>query len=206
MSLMESGLELYLKENELNAIRKAKVGIAGCGGLGSNTAHALVRLGFRNFHLIDYDIVEPSNLNRQFFFYKQLGETKCNALKDNLLQINPNLNIKTSSIKINSSNIHTLFDEYEIVVEGFDKPQYKKILLEELSASKKIISASGLGNYWNTDAIVTHELGENLTIIGDLTSDVESGVSPLSPGVFTSSAKQAGAVLKMVLKDINNKC
>lgn len=202
MNLMEKGLTKYLKPNEMDKISKTKIGIAGCGGLGSNTSHALVRLGYKNFHLVDFDIVEPSNLNRQFFFYDQLGEVKCEALKVNLLRINPNLNIITTNLKVEKENIKNLFHDVDIVVEGFDGSDYKKMIIEELGTDKNIVTASGLGNYWNTDDIKTVKISQNLTIIGDFKSDVESGVVPLSPGVYTSSAKQAAAVLEMTLKEI----
>lgn len=202
MNLMEQGLTRYLKDEELHRISKTHIGIAGCGGLGSNTAHALVRLGFKNFHLIDFDIVEASNLNRQFFFYDQLGEVKCEALKNNLLRINPDLNIKTSHLRIEKDNINELFHESDIVVEGFDGSFYKKMIIEELGLHKNIVTASGLGNYWHIDEIKTIKVNQNLTVIGDLKSDVEAGVVPLSPGVYTSSAKQAAAVLEMTLKGL----
>lgn len=201
MNLMEIGLTQYLKEWELEKISSLKIGIAGCGGLGSNTAHALVRLGFKHFLLVDFDKVEPSNLNRQFYFYDQLGELKCKALKNNLLRINPDLNIEISDIKIEKNNVSELFSGIDIVVEGFDKSFYKKMIIEELGSTKKIVTASGLGNYWEIDDIKTMKLGNKLTIIGDLKSDVEDGVVPLSPGVYTSSAKQAAAVLEMTLKE-----
>lgn len=202
MNLMEEGLQRYLKPDEMDKISKTTIGIAGCGGLGSNTAHALVRLGYKNFHLVDFDIVEPSNLNRQFFFYDQLGEVKCEALKVNLLRINPDLDIRTSNTKVEKENIRDLFNGIDIVVEGFDGSNYKKMIIEELGIDKNIVTASGLGNYWNTDEIKTIKVSQNLTVIGDFKSDVESGVVPLSPGVYTSSAKQAAAVLEMTLKEI----
>lgn len=204
MNEMYKGLSNYLSNEELDTISKVNIGIAGCGGLGSNCAHALVRLGFLNFTLVDFDKVEPSNLNRQFFFMKQIGDDKSKALKENLLMINPDLNIEVESVRVTKDNIQDLFIQSDIVVEAFDRSETKMMLLQELGSLKRIVSGSGLGNYWNTDGIKTNEVSNNLTFIGDHVSDVEKGVNPLSPGVYVSAAKQAGAVLKMVLKELVN--
>lgn len=64
--------------------KKARVAIAGLGGLGSNIAIMLARTGIGHLHLIDFDIVEPSNLNRQQYMVEHLGMYKTEALKDEL--------------------------------------------------------------------------------------------------------------------------
>lgn len=196
---MENGLKKYLTENELGKIRGLKIGIAGCGGLGSNAVQNLVRLGFRNLLLVDFDIVEATNLNRQFYFYNQIGDIKCHALKYNLEMINPNLNITTKTTIITRKNIYEIFKDCDLVIEGFDKVQDKIIIIEELLNIIPLISASGLGEYWKVDSITTREINRNFTIVGDFISDVDNGISPLSPGVQIAAAKEAAAVLKFAL-------
>jgi len=66
MNEFEIGLMSYLGREKLEKLGKVKVGIAGAGGLGSNCALHLVRSGFKNLKIVDFDVVEPSNLNRQF--------------------------------------------------------------------------------------------------------------------------------------------
>ena len=63
-------------------IKSATVGIAGVGGLGSNIAVSLARLGIGNLIIADFDVVEPSNLNRQYYFADQIGMYKVDALSD----------------------------------------------------------------------------------------------------------------------------
>lgn len=199
MNEMEKGLNKYLNPDELLKIRSARIGIAGCGGLGSNTAHNLVRLGFRNFLLIDFDYIDNTNLNRQFFFLDQIGMIKCEALKTNLQSINPDLEIETMQVKVEKDNIKTLFRNCDFIVEGFDKVEYKTLLIEELSPVIPCVTASGLGNYWNVDNISTRRINKNLIVIGDMESDVDMGVSPLSPGVTIAAAKQAAGILDLTL-------
>jgi len=70
-------------------IKQAVVGIAGCGGLGSNAAIALARIGIRKLVITDFDKVEPSNLNRQQFFISDIGKYKTDALASFIKQVKP---------------------------------------------------------------------------------------------------------------------
>ena len=81
-------------EKNFNKVRSVRVGIAGAGGLGSNCALNLVRVGFEKLTIADFDRVDASNLDRQFYFLDQVGKIKVEALKENLLRINPALELK----------------------------------------------------------------------------------------------------------------
>ena len=76
----EKALAVYLGEAKLRKIQKVKIGIAGAGGLGSNCAFNLVRSGFKKLKIVDFDVVEHSNLDRQFYFSDQIGIPKIEAL------------------------------------------------------------------------------------------------------------------------------
>ena len=78
-------------------IEEVVIGIAGAGGLGSNLAISLARIGFKNFHIADFDLVEESNLNRQYYFRKDLGSLKVDALKENMEAIVEDLRINIYS-------------------------------------------------------------------------------------------------------------
>lgn len=189
---------------EIGDIKKVKIGIAGCGGLGSNTASNLVRLGFKNFVLIDFDTVESSNLNRQFYFLNQIGRVKVDALKENLSRIFADLNISTEVKYLDNVNILDTFKNCDVVVEGFDNVKSKIMFIETLSSRKQCVCATGLGNYWKVDAIETKKLNSNLTIVGDFISDTAKGIPPLSPGVAIAAAKQSAVILKYVIGE--NRC
>ncbi len=200
MNQFKKGLAKYINEEKLEKIENTTVGIAGAGGLGSNCAQALVRLGFRKLIIIDYDRVESSNLNRQFYFSDQIGMIKVEALKENLLRINPDLELSIKTLFLDEKNIRESFSSCKIIVEAFDGIPSKKMLLETLSGSnKKVVSASGLGIEGDTDSIATRDISEYLTMIGDFKNCVSRGIAPMSPGVTVAAAKQAGAVLNHVL-------
>ncbi|HPD01530.1 MAG TPA: sulfur carrier protein ThiS adenylyltransferase ThiF, partial [Acetivibrio sp.] len=148
------GLVSYIGEERLERLKKVKVGIAGAGGLGSNCAISLVRSGFHKFKIVDFDVVEPSNLNRQFFFLNQLGMPKVLALRENLKRINPDIKIEAIQQKVQKSNAKELFDDCDVVVEAFDRVPCKTMMVEEfISSGKFFVCASGLAGWGNSDEI-----------------------------------------------------
>ena len=150
-----------------------RIGIAGCGGIGSNVAYHLVRTGVGYLKIGDFDIIEKSNLNRQYFFENQIGKYKAETLKENLLLINHDIHIDFEIIKFEKENIIKFFKDCDIVVEAFDKKEYKQLLVEELlPINKIIISASGIGD-WDTDKIKVKEFGKNLIVVGDFEKDIK---------------------------------
>lgn len=150
------------------------IGIAGCGGIGSNIACHLVRTGITYLKFGDFDKIEHSNLNRQFFFENQIGLFKSETLAKNLNLINSKANFDFQIIKFNRDNIKKFFKECDIIVEAFDTKENKVMLIEELlPLNKIIISASGIGNF-HTETITRKKIGKNLFIVGDFKTDVDN--------------------------------
>ncbi len=146
------------------------IGIAGAGGIGSNVAVNLVRSGVTALRIIDFDRVEQTNLNRQFYFHDQIGSLKINMLAENLLRIKPDLHLEMVNDTLNAANCKAYFADCPIVVEGLDQQADKKILLEQLSGEGRIIvSASGIAGH-NLDNIRVQRMG-NCYIVGDFITD-----------------------------------
>lgn len=189
-----------LGEENFKKVRSARVGLAGAGGLGSNCALNLVRVGFENLTIVDFDRVDPTNLDRQFYFLDQVGMDKVEALKINLCRINPGLNLKIIKKKIEKYNIRDIFADCDVIAECLDTAACKKTLLEELLQMKKfVVAVSGLGGIGSSDEIKIHAIGNKIIIIGDLVSDI-CHQPALSPRVNVASAKQADCILDYVLK------
>ncbi len=202
MNRFEESLTKHMDEKRLSMIGKVKIGIGGAGGLGSNCAFNLVRCGFKNFIIADFDVLEAANLNRQFYFLDQLGMKKVEALKENLLRINPDLNIEAVSMKIDDTNIGSIFSPCHVVVEAFDGAIYKRMLVENYyDSGKLVVSASGIAGWGNSDDIKTKKIHDSLYIIGDMESEASENLPPLSPRVNIAAAKQADVILEWVLKD-----
>ena len=119
---------VWMKEK----LQNASVAVAGLGGLGSNIAVSLARSGVGHLLLIDFDVVDVTNLNRQMYLIPHLGIPKTQALREILVQINPWLDIQTQQIKVTSENVLELFGGWPIVCEAFDRPDQKAMLVSSL--------------------------------------------------------------------------
>lgn len=196
----------FYSEKQLNLIRNKRIGIAGAGGLGSNCAHVLVRCGFEKLRIADFDKVTLSNLNRQLYYPSHLGKTKVKCLAETLLQINPQLQVETFPVRVDSTNIHQVFDCCDVIVEAFDNPVCKAMLIEEYWGSDKLLVAvSGIGGFGEADRVVTRKIRKNTFVIGDNSSEVSDHVKPYAPSVMIAAAKQADVILNWVLGE-NSDC
>ncbi len=160
-------------------LSKKTAGIAGLGGLGSNVAVSLVRSGLGKLIVADYDTVELSNLNRQFYFLEDIGKKKTEALAVYLKKINPGLILDAHWIKLNRKNVCNVFKGANILIEAFDKAEEKAWLIEawsECFPEKPIIVASGLAGYGKTDLLRVERSG-NIFICGDGKSDSSLGLN-----------------------------
>ena len=182
-------------------IKGKKAAIAGLGGLGSNIAVMLTRLGIGELLLIDFDTVEPSNLNRQFYNTTHLGMLKTDALKSQLVLINPFVKIETKAIKITDDNVLDVFKDCPIVCEAFDNPVYKAILVNALlqNTDTKVVAASGMAGYSSANSIKTAKKLNNLYVCGDSVPADEGGIGLMAPRVMICAAHQANMILRLLL-------
>lgn len=183
-------------------LKKATVGIAGIGGLGSNVAVHLARAGVGHLVVADFDLVDPSNLNRQNYYTRHIGMKKTEALADILFNINPYIQLTPHHTYLDSTNIRPLFKDVTVMVEAFDRAENKSLLIDEwtpLLSQIPLVSASGMAGMGPSNEIRTRRLGENLYIVGDLTSDYESGHGIMSSRVILCAAHQSNAVLRLLL-------
>lgn len=193
-------LSTYLDDKLLKKLEKAKVIIIGCGGLGSNIAPLLVRNGIRYLTLVDYDIVELSNLNRQNYYIEDLGKKKTDALKEKLIKINNGICVNTFNIRIDDSNIELLLSEHDIVVEAVDNERTKSLIFNKAcELGKYIVSASGVAGFGNCDEIKIKR-GKNFSIVGDFKTSL-SDDKPLASKVCAIASIQTDEILRLVKND-----
>ncbi|MEJ6952519.1 sulfur carrier protein ThiS adenylyltransferase ThiF [Natronospora cellulosivora (SeqCode)] len=201
MNDFEREICAYIGEDNFKKVQSCRIGIAGAGGLGSNAAFNLVRSAFKKFTIVDFDKIDYSNLNRQFYFYNQVARFKVEALKENLLMINPDLDIEVIKIKVDKGNIRRIFKDCSVIIEAFDNVASKKMIVEEyLNSSKLLISASGLAGWGNSDEIVIRKINNSSYMLGDFKSEVNEFLAAFSPRVNIVAAKQADIVLDHILE------
>lgn len=184
-------------------LKKAKVGIAGAGGLGSNVAVGLARSGVGHLIIADFDRVEIHNLNRQQFFMDQIGKPKVEALKENLQRINPFSQYKIHQVFLEADNMQSIYGDVDIMVEAFDKVESKLVLVEtwvDKFPGKPVVMGSGMGGYGGNNLISAQQLFENVYVCGDGKTDVETH-PPLAPRVAIVAAMQANLVLELLLNE-----
>ena len=189
----------YLTPEERAVLESARVGIAGAGGLGSNCAMHLVRAGVQHLTVVDFDVVNESNLNRQFFFRDQLGQKKVEALKENLLRIDPDADIRAVDMRLDASSVREVFADCDIVVEAFDVVDAKVMLVSSFASSgKKLVTASGLAGWGRSNEMRVRKMG-NIVAVGDGETSVGESAAPASPRVGIAAAMQANSVVAILL-------
>jgi len=183
-------------------IRRATAGIAGVGGLGSAIAVALARLGIGSLVYADFDLVEPSNLNRQQYFIDQLGQPKVSALADNLKRINPYVALQPHHLRLTRENIAEVFGGVDVLVEAFDAADQKALLVETFRRhcpDRPLVAASGLAGSGAGNAIRTRRAGRNFYLVGDEVSAAGPGAGLMAPRVGIAAHHQANCVLRLLL-------
>ncbi|MCK9203730.1 MAG: sulfur carrier protein ThiS adenylyltransferase ThiF [Bacteroidales bacterium] len=182
-------------------LSRKRVGIAGCGGLGSNCAVALARVGTGTLVISDFDIVTESNLNRQYYFRDQIGQKKTLALTVNILRINPFINVIPHDLKITPANISGLFAGCDVIVEAFDRSEEKEMLIETVLTelpSIPLIVGLGMAGWGMNDSIHCRRI-DNLYICGDEQTEIGPDMPPIAPRVGMVSNMQANVALEILL-------
>ncbi|MGK2907353.1 MAG: sulfur carrier protein ThiS adenylyltransferase ThiF [Desulfuromonadales bacterium] len=186
----------------LEAVKGTTLGIAGVGGLGSAIAIALARTGIGHLIIADFDMVEPSNLNRQQFFIDQIGLPKVYALRDTLARINPHVRVTACHLRLTPDNIAEVFGHAQILVEAFDQAQQKVMLIETFAArfpDRPIVTGSGMAGYGPANTILTQQVANNLFLCGDGRTAAAPGTGLMAPRVGVAAHHQANAVLRLLL-------
>lgn len=183
-------------------LKTKTVGIAGCGGLGSNCAVALARVGIGRLIIADFDKIEESNLNRQYFFWDQIGKIKSDTLKENIERINPEVEVISHHLFIDESNFKELFQECDVIIEAFDRTESKEMIVRAMSKflfDKTLIMGIGISGWGQNDSIKETRY-HNLIICGDQKTEVAEELPPLAPRVGIVANMQANVALEILLK------
>ncbi len=188
---------------EIKKILKTKtVGIAGVGGLGSNCAVALARIGIGKLIIVDFDTITRDNLNRQYYFHEQMGQRKVFAIEDNILFINPTVKVEPHHLKLKPNNIAGLFKKCDVIVEAFDLAEMKQMLIETVQSELPqipLVVGLGMAGWGDSNSLKTRQVG-NLIICGDEKSEISEELPPLAPRVGIVAHMQANAVLEILIK------
>ncbi|ASQ47543.1 thiamine biosynthesis protein ThiF [Leptotrichia sp. oral taxon 498] len=201
MDLKEEDLLKRNVKGTFEKLKKTKICILGLGGLGSNVAALLARAGIGYLKLVDFDVVEASNLNRQQYRVSHIGMKKTKAIKNIIKEINPFVKVDILDTKVDKENISSIVKDIKIIVEAFDRAETKAMAIEKLLTNKNkiVISASGMAGLGSSNEIITRRVRDNFYLIGDNYSDYEEYSGIISTRVMICAAHQANMVLRLIL-------
>ena len=172
---LQQALHKGLTAEQSQRLQTAKVAIVGLGGLGSNVALWLARLGVGQLLLYDFDKVELSNLNRQYYFLEDVGQYKATALLRHLKAVNPYGNYCSRVVRLTEDNLPELLSEAHIVCEALDKTEAKALLVNGVMESfpdKYLVSASGLAGFASSASMQVRQVTPHFYLCGDGVSDM----------------------------------
>ena len=159
-----------LSQQQSSLLQAAQVAIFGLGGLGSNVAMWLARLGVGQLLLYDFDRVELSNLNRQYYFVEDVGEYKAVALLKHLRAVNPYGDYQSRVVRLTQDNLAELVGTAPIICEALDKPEAKALLVNGVLESfpdKFLVAASGLAGFGTSDSMQVRQITPHFYLCGD---------------------------------------
>lgn len=201
----ETALALLYARNSpgvTERLQAARVAVAGLGGLGSNVAAQLARAGVGCLHLIDFDTVDATNLNRQLYFLRDLGKNKTEALKRQIEESTPCCRVCTDTVRVTEDNLDTLFAKDNYVCECFDQPEAKAMLVNgilERCPETYLVAASGLAGYGSGNAVTVRRVAERFYLCGDGVSAAVPGCGLMAPRAALCASQQANMILRLIL-------
>lgn len=203
---MQNALINRIGNDTFNKLNNSVVAICGLGGLGSNIAISLARAGVGKLILVDFDKVDISNLNRQQYKANQVCMFKTDALKNNLLEIVPDINLVTYNTYLTKDNAFSILKDADVICEAFDKAENKAMLLDffaEFMPQKYLVCGSGMAGLFSPNTITTKKLTSHIFISGDGVSDIEKGDVLYSSGAMLCAAHEAHTVLRILTNNLD---
>lgn len=199
--VMREALNIRHGEDLQNKISAARVAVCGLGGLGSNIAIALARAGVGHLHLIDFDRVDLTNLNRQQYAVGQLGQYKTDALQETLSLVSPYCDVTCDTIKVTEENLPDLLKTEDYICEAFDRAEAKAMLVSgvlEHFPEKYLVAGSGLAGLGSANTIQTRRISKRFYLCGDGTSDSSVGLGLVASRVLVCAAHEANMILRLI--------
>ena len=152
---------LIVGDEGIEKLKNSNVIVFGVGGVGSFAAEAIARAGVGNLTIVDFDDVDITNINRQLpALHSTVGKYKVEVMKERILDINPDINIKAIREVYNKdTSEEILCENYDYVVDAIDMVTSKIHLIETCKAKGlEIISSMGMGNKLDPTKIVVSDI------------------------------------------------
>ncbi len=161
MSTIDDRTKLLLSSS-FDKLKDFKIAVIGLGGVGSIIPLVLVRSGFLNLIIDDFDTVDITNLNRQLAYdLNDLGKPKSLVIRDKIFNIRKNLNVLTLNEKIDDNFNFDLLKDCDYIIDCIDDIEAKILLIKyAISNNIKIVSSLGMGNRLDSTKVVITKLNK----------------------------------------------
>lgn len=161
-----SRTSLLIGEENLKRLNSAKIIVFGVGGVGSFVVESLVRSGIGNISIVDFDVVDITNINRQIIaLHSTIGKKKVDVMKERIQDINPNAIINTYDTFISNETID-MFDlsDYDYAIDCIDNVTGKLLIIEKcINSNTKIISSLGTANKFDPSKLTITDISKTNT-------------------------------------------
>ena len=194
------------RESLRSIFSKARIGIAGAGGLGSTCAVSLARAGILNLVIADFDIVTEANLDRQYYFLDQVGRYKVDALSENIGRVDPRVQVAGHRIRLDRLTVEKIFSDCYVVVEAVDDAGTKEMIVEtalQKFPEAHVVCASGLAGIGNLEELKLVHHGR-LHLCGDFSRETSGDSPPVAPRVGVVANMEADMVLQILIDNVES--
>ena len=157
---------LLIGEDNLNKLINSKVIVFGVGGVGSYVVESLVRSGIGNISIVDFDVVDITNINRQIIaLHSTIGKKKVEVMKERILDINPNINVTIYDTFVSYETIDNFnMADYDYVIDCIDNVTGKLLIIENcIKKNVKIISSLGTANKLDPSKLILTDISKTNT-------------------------------------------
>ena len=184
---------------------QAKVLVVGAGGLGCPVLQYLTAAGIGTIGIIDFDVVEESNLQRQILFgTSSIGQNKALAAKERLEDLNPTITINAHPEKLTSNNALEIFKNYDVIVDGTDNFTTRYLINDAAVISNKPVAYGAIYKFEGQVSVFNYQNGPSYRCLfptppkeGSVANCSEVGVLGVLPGII--GTMQANEVIKIIL-------
>lgn len=189
-------------EDGQKKLAQAKILVCGAGGLGSTVLTSLASLGIGtmgNIGIIDNDILELSNLNRQYIHkFDNIGKIKVESAKKWIQEFNPEINVNIYPIRLDENNYQDIVKDYDLIIDCFDSFKSKFLLNKIAVTTGKTLIHGGVTEFFGqVMTIVPRKTACLNCILPEKYSSMIKGV--LSPAVSTIASIEAMEAVKVIL-------
>lgn len=188
-----------LGEEGQKKLSQAKILVCGAGGLGSTVLTSLSSVGVGTIGIVDNDVLELSNLNRQYIHkYDNLGKIKVESAKHWINEFNPEINVKTYPIRLDENNYQEIVKDYDFIMDCFDSFKSKFLLNKIAVQTGKTLIHGGVTEFYGQVTVIIP--GKTACLHCILPEDDKYMVKGvLSPAVSTIASIEAMEAVKLIL-------